>query len=489
MAVKAAGTRGAVLRTEAVADTQAIDDRRAEEPAVRQRPRPLGLRLGQSLLVLTYVSAAAFCVVGFEHNDLLKNSFVSNEIALGHFNVYAYFAALRGLRHLGTPMPPLFYLITAGYLKILMLLHLNPLTGSSQSVYPETLEAGPGLPIDLLLLKLPNIVALLAGVPLIRSLASRTDGDRLVSSSLWLASPVILVGALMQGQNDLFAGLLLGLALWAYRRDNPWWTMLLLGLGAGLKTYVLLLVPVTAILLSGRRVPRALALLLAGVAPFVLSLVPFLGPPLVRRLFFAHDAGTVLASFHVLHRPLDLWPVLYVVVLALAWRFSRRDVEPAQLAAVWLIAGLSLFVASWWLPQWLMWLVPPVALLAARDRRILWIWIALGGLVLANNLFLFAFDMDVAMMWPTFGTHAHPDLIATLPIHAGRERSLGVMIVYTLCFAGFLALALGALPWAFGRRSTEDARAHGSRPQRWQAVFAPLAMIPYVGFMVFQHFS
>jgi hypothetical protein len=328
-----------------------------------------------------------------------------------------------------------------------------------------------------------------------RKLVMRTGGDWRVGSVLWLASPFVVSTVLMQGQNDLYPAVLTLAALLLYRRQSNLWVMALLGVAAGFKSYTLILIPVTALMLSQRSIVSAAKLTIAGLIPVALIFGPFVGHEFIVRVFQAHDSGSLLAGFHILKRQVFFWPVAYVSILALAWVVGKEAVDTTKLAAMWLVTLLSIFVFSWWLPQWGVWLLPMAVLLAVRDRLFVWLWLAANALVLAANFLILPGNMDGAMLFPLFGEHLHPIYGHIYLIRRALGDSAAQHIqdlLYTLCMVAFAALLLRTLQWIFQSRSIPssvlDSRSWiGSTRALRDSLIAPAIMVAVVVVMVAQN--
>jgi len=443
------------------------------------------------LLAGVYAVAALGFVIFAAQGDLWYLNYVANIVATGHIDVYRYFAHTPSIRRLDTVMPPLYYMVVGLYLKVLSLLGINPtsteLTWMFRALYGSLKR--PYLWPGLLMLKLPNLIALVLGFIMMRRLVLRLGGDWRVGAVLWLASPFVISTVLMQGQNDLFPADLTLAALLLYKRQSNVWTMLLLGVAAGFKSYTLILIPMTALLFSQRNLITAAKLCVVGLIPVVLIFGPFMGHEMIARVFHAHDSGTLLLGFHVLKRQVFFWPVAYLTLLGIAWVLSKDSVDTIRLAAMWLATLLSIFVFSWWLPQWAIWLLPMGVLLAVRDRWFLWAWIAANLAVLINNFFILPGNMDGAMLFPLFGEHLHPIYghILIYPHVLGRRFG---ELTYTICMVGFAALAVRTVQWLLWPASVVSSTPRswiGSRAALSTALLAPCVMVLIVALMLTQH--
>lgn len=451
---------------------------------------------GPVLLVLYGVLTIALMMI-FLQSDLLYNAFVANKMAWGHLNVYAYFSDIGGVKFLNAAMPPLYYIVTACYLKVLMLLNLDPASHHPKNVYVIVFRARGGLlfSLGMLLLKLPNLAMVILGVVLARKLAAAEGLDRGLTVLLWAGSPALIVTALMQGQNDVFPAVITLAALVAYRTKGPTWVLLLIGLAACFKTYALIIVPVTALALSNRTPLQAIRLAFLGVLPFLAVSLPFIGPGYVHQLFEGHDGSTLLAASYPGRLPTHLWPLLYIAILMLAWNRSNRRVEVGDVAALWFLALASIVVVNWWLPQWFLWLVPMVMIFAGRDRVFAWLWLAVNGLILLNDLFSFPGNMDGGMLMPIFGEHHHRFVVHLYRYHLLiLDKIIPFAVrdgVYMAIGAVCLALCIRVIQLLHSRAETGSFLPAALKlpSPALASLLAPILLVPYMATMVVQRLA
>lgn len=427
----------------------------------------------------------------FHQGDLLYNTFVSDQVARGHIDVYDYFSNTPRLRSVDTVMPPLYYLLTGGYLKVLALVHLDPVTTLRTKMFRMVFGHRTGLPFYLgaVLLKLPNVAALAAGAELMRRLTPKVAATRTVAIVLWLASPVLIVTGLMQAQNDILAAAVTIGALLAFSKGWSVRGMLLLGVAASLKNYALILVPVTAVLLSQRRPVLAVKLLVAGVLPELLTMLPFLDHALLVRVLHARDSSLALGGIHVGGRYVPLWGLAYVALLGYAWSLARRSVDAIDLAALWTVALVSVFILNFWRPQWVVWIVPMAAILAGLDRQFLRGWMAANVAILLNNFVRMPGNMDGAMLFPVFGT-PRPPMARDIVFYSRLLPPWAGFAAYGLCIACFIYLALRSLQWLSERHgvaSLDNQVWQSSRGAVGEAMMVPMWMVPCVAAMIVQH--
>lgn len=387
---------------------------------------------------ILYGSALLIIMAITEYGDLQLNSFVANIAGMGHWNVYSYFGHTPSLRPIATVMPPVYYLTTGIYLGLLHLVHLDPVPAHPRFLYRYIFDVTRGWPVfwGLVLLKIPNLVALIVGTWALVRLGSRVNCSSRTLARLWLMSPIVIVESFMQAQMDIMPATLTILALLAYERDKEWKMFAWLGIAAAFQIYPLLFVPPTALLLGNGNFGRAIKWGFIAAIPFLLSLVPFLGHDLITRVFLAKNGTSLFTSVRLGLIPIHLWLLIYAVICYTAWRLGTRSVFKNLTLAVsftWMSVCFSIFMFAYWLPQWVVWVVPMAVLFAARDAKFLLWWTVENVLFLANNLLAYPRNLDGQLLAMLFGH----DVLWTYPQLVGPH---GPTLIYTLLIAGFGAL-------------------------------------------------
>jgi hypothetical protein len=120
-------------------------------------------------------------------------------------------------------------------------------------------------PLAVVLVKLPNILAWLAHVPLCWYGLARPFGTRMATRAAWLmaVSPPLFVNAALWGQFDALASLALVAAVVALLNGRPVWAGAAIGAGLATKLLVIVAVPLLALWVWRRHGARTL---LAAVA-------------------------------------------------------------------------------------------------------------------------------------------------------------------------------------------------------------------------------
>lgn len=439
---------------------------------------------------------ALLAVVPFtEYRDLFLTTFVANLVAYGHWNVYQYLSTHPAYEHIHSIMPPLYYLAYGGYLALLRLVHLDPLPqrpvpllSIHHFLYPPVPFPlfghlyGPAVWAGLILLKLPYLAVLFIGAAGMARLAGRLGVNPQMARWWWIASPIVWMASFIQGQLDIVPAVVTVWALVVWSPKKPWGTLALLGLAACFKDYALILVPVTAVYLGRPHLGRIVAYAAVGTAPFVAVALPYLGHAFVSRALLMKFSGGLLSEVQLSVRPVHLWAVAYGALLVLAWFAARRSEDRAgedraddprfMLLVLWVLTLGSIFILGYWLPNFVVWLVPFTTLLAVRSGRYAIGWVLANELFLLDNFLTYAHNLDGSVLQPIF--HAAPVVaLSTL----ATER--GVDFVYTLSWVA-LAVVIG---WAWWER--QDAH---PTPPPWSGLWASwLLMGGYLAIMVAQH--
>jgi len=296
-------------------------------------------------------------------------------------------------------------------------------------------NAGPTSGAAIVFLKLPNIAAWLAHVPLCAIGLRRPFGARAarIAALLVALSPPLFVNAAAWGQFDALLSLFVVAAIVAALDGRPVRAGAALGLGLATKLLAVVAVPVLAVWTWRRRGARPL---MAGAAAALLAMVLTAVPYVVRGA-----ERPVLASYHgaVGYYPLrtveayNLWYVLDRVDIRLRGQPSgeaRLDTRPFLGPLTHRDVGLVL-IAGW-----------TVFILAG-----LWRWPGDGGLILAAAFQFFAVFMLPTQMHQRYILPAAVLLALAAPLSA-RSRVLFVLLAMTATLNQGLDLARAVLDHA-----------------------------------------
>ena len=198
---------------------------------------------------------------------------------------------------------------------------------------------------------------------------------------------------------DLLAVVFVAGALWAWARDRPLLTGVLIGVGTAVKLYPLFLLGGVAVICLRSRRWRALALAVAGAAVswLVVNAPAWLSGPESWRGFwtFNSERGADLGSLWLVAQQLTDQPITTEVINPVSWAvfslwcllvaaLGLAAPSPPRLAQLGflLVAGF-LLVNKVYSPQYVLWLLPLAAMARPRWRDLL-IWQAAEVLYFAG---------------------------------------------------------------------------------------------------------
>jgi len=305
--------------------------------------------------------------------------------------------------------PPLYALYSAFSFLVYQGLTGSPLPSVEALTYPGWLTATysvflayvpPTLPVLVFLLKLPMIAsAVLTGLLLKRMTGSES------SAILWLANPLVILVAAVWGQLDPMATLFAIASVYFFQRGKEYHAYLFASLGAAVKVWPALLIPIFLVV-SLRRTGLKASKPLVAVAPALLitvALYALYGNPLQSLFVLAHARGipTFAGAFSVNGLtwqeilfvlgsppvPLFLYVgiPLYAATLALAYWKKEGDVVKLLLISV-LIFFLTYNYVN---PQYFYWILPLLMLQRRRLATLVFTALPLVYMVFAYNIFYF----------------------------------------------------------------------------------------------------
>lgn len=259
----------------------------------------------------------------------------------------------------------------------------------------------PTLPIIVSLLKLPMIAsAILTGL-LLRKM---TGSDSAVA--WWIANPLVILVGSMWGQTDPIATLLALASVYYFQKEKEYHAYLLASLGAAVKIWPVLAVPIFLVISLKRKGLVAFKPLVAVLPALLVSLAiyGFYGNPMQSLFVFAYARGipTFAGAFtvngltwqellFVLHSPpVPLFLVvgipLYAVILA--WAYRKGETDVARLLVVLLL--IFYLTYNYVNPQYFYWILPFLMLQKRRFATVAFTALPLVFMFFAYDIFYFA---------------------------------------------------------------------------------------------------
>jgi hypothetical protein len=185
--------------------------------------------------------------------------------------------------------------------------------------------------------------------------------------ALWLFNPLSLYAIYMIGQFDIIPAALTVAALLLTRKNKLVAAVILLGLGAALKTYPLLLVPFVLIRSSGFK--QIILTVSAFTAAFILPFLPVINSSafrysithsnLMQGIFYANIGVSATQN-------IPIYVLVWGLVFWLSWKRRKNvDLLPEFFTLTFTVTLISHFHA-----QWLVWSLPFLILVLARNIRL-----------------------------------------------------------------------------------------------------------------------
>ncbi|MBI4039714.1 hypothetical protein HY388_02695 [Candidatus Daviesbacteria bacterium] len=305
------------------------------------------------------------------HTDLFGLSLSAHQLSNGVVNIYDFMASLNPdhpiAANIGTTevfiYPPLAYFALGAFMFV-----LNPFYDPSffdTAARLVTAAAGdPGLFRYLLLFKLPYLAFDLAMAWLLVKLLE-SDKEKKIGFLFWLFNPVVVYATYMIGSFDIIPTFLVVLAIYLAQKHQALATVML-GLGAGFKTFPLLvLLPMVAVIQATWK--KRLVLILAGILPFVFVVLPYWNSWAFKNfVLFNPKSQKFLFSQLLVSGGEALYPFVVVLVLITIFAVLNLAGKTKELWAVVLAVILSLLSLTHYHPQWLVWAVPFLTILFAK---------------------------------------------------------------------------------------------------------------------------
>jgi uncharacterized membrane protein len=361
------------------------------------------------------------------HQDLSGQVLSTHFFAFnGITNIYEYLASLPAshplVRNFGVAdifiYPPLSYFTLGSYLKLISFIvpqqfYLDHMNG----VVMHNLN-----PVfNLFWLKLPYLVVdLLLAFVLTKFFKDQKDKKKVFL--FWMFNPVTLLVTFSMGVFDIIPVLCTLLAALYAKRDRPMLAAFMLGLGASFKSYPLFLLPLLIVSLPG--IVSKIKASLVGIAPFFLTILPFLASPAFKYMVFGAKSQKMFYMIWPVSGAEGLFPYLMLFVLLLL--ITSRFIPTKKIWKSFLIYFLILFSVTHYHPQWFLWLAPflVIEIVYSKLKNIYLIL----GLLLCYLAIVVTFDRSLssnllAVTFPDIEKFAGIDKLLALKIDLNMLRS------------------------------------------------------------------
>ena len=305
--------------------------------------------------------------------------------------------------------PPLYAAYSAVAFAAYQLITGSPLPSVSALTYPGWLTSTysvfqafvpANLPVLVFILKLPMVASALATGVLI----TRMTGDR-SAAVWWAANPLVVLVAAVWGQIDPISTLLAVGSVYCFRKERLYHSYLLASLGAAVKVWPVLLIPII-LTVTLRTKGRAAIKPLVAVLPALLitvGLYAIYGNPIQSLFLLVYARGVPTFAGALSVNGLTWQELLYVLnsppvplfllagipayCVMLAWAYLKRDGDIVK----WLVASILVFYLTYNYvnPQYFSWIVPFLMIQRRRLATTVFSILPLAYMALAYNIFYF----------------------------------------------------------------------------------------------------
>lgn len=312
------------------------------------------------MIYLVIAIAIRLILVMFTYHQDLSGQILSTQFFAfkGVVNIYEYLASLASthplVRNFGVDdifiYPPLSYFSLGSYLKLISPVipekfYLDHMSGLNMHAL--------GAPFHLFWLKLPYLfLDLTLAFTLTKFFEDKANQRKIFY--FWLFNPVTLYTTFAMGVFDIIPVLFTVLAALYAKNGRVLFAALMLGIGASFKSYPLFLLPLLVV-----SVPRAIPKVktfLVGIAPFFLTILPFLTSSAFKYMVFGAKSQKMFYMIWPVSGAEGLFP--YMLLFTLLLLITSRFISTKKIWKSFLIYFLILFSVTHYHPQWFLWLSP-----------------------------------------------------------------------------------------------------------------------------------
>lgn len=251
----------------------------------------------------------------------------------------------------------------------------------------------------MLLIKLPYIIFDLLTAFFLSKLFTNKRQSMLVFA-FWIFNPINLYTTYMMGQFDVIPTFFTVLSIYFVSKNKLSWAALSLGGGIAFKIYPVFLL--ILLIFLGKNYPGKLKLLILGLVPYFVSILPYLPSHSFRStaLFAAQSSKSLYASIAISGgESILLFPAALIFFYLL---LLGKKIINLPFWKICLMPLLLFFIFTHYHPQWLIWVIPFLILdlVTEKSKNILTIILILVSW--AGSLFFFDPSLTLGMFSPLF---------------------------------------------------------------------------------------
>ncbi len=377
-----------------------------------------------SILLLSYATI---------HGDVVVISALAHRVYSGNFNFYEPIWGTVPVT------PPLAYVLDSLNYSLFRVLHLISFDPGDWSNITS---------FESLQIKFRYVAVLLISFHFIKKAAfAYTNGDKKLTKligNLWILSPLVIFSPFAQGNNDIYPVTLLIIFLYFAFKKNYMVAMLMLGFAAATKNFALFLFIPTAIIFSQKRLDKTFIYLAIAAFAYVLPVFFFISE---AKSFLASGGEGLFIFQKTLTEEVLLFPALYILInLYLYFKEDLTDQKKlSSLLVKYLFITMSLFyVASFFIPQWFLWISPLFIFLVYKNKKLFYVYILLNiayfVLLIINwgknlDMYLFQNPFPIVMQMPSIYDFLSSSM-------SGFRIDVGVTTIFVSIYLFFVYLLL-----------------------------------------------
>jgi len=214
----------------------------------------------------------------------------------------------------------------------------------------------------LTLYKLPMILADIAIIWLLPKFFTK-EKHKKIAQLLWAFNPLAIFVSSMMGQVDIIIAFLILVSFYFARKNKLFLASIFVALSALIKPIGLILIPIFAIqqFHQNKNILRSILIAVTGFAVYVLGILPYLPSASYRyyALFAEQINKSTYASISIASGT-DI-PFFFILFAAVVFFFWSRKINLAQALVAALLSSLAF---THFHPQWLIWIMPLMAIIS-----------------------------------------------------------------------------------------------------------------------------
>ncbi len=319
-------------------------------------------------LLLLAILLRVLIIPFYFHPDIKTYHFQAQFLSKGVINIYDYLLENRQKLPLKEEFVyfPLTYLFLGGY-QILVTPFLGP--NFNEWLFDSSGQAAEDEETFkyLFLLKLPYLLLDLV-IAFLLVTFFKSERDRKTAFVIWLFNPFSFIILYMFSNVDIVPVTLSLLSLILARNQKLLLAALILGIAAGFKAYPILFLPVLVIF--SKNIKQMLLAALMGVIPLVLIILPFWSDGFQVSAFASGLTTRIFAPVI----PISGGESLMLVLLGLGslLMFGIQFQKKSEVENIWkyfLAILLIVFSFIHFHIQWLLWMMPLLAILIVKEKK------------------------------------------------------------------------------------------------------------------------